>query len=525
MQSLYEDQTHRQAAQARSLLASPALPAERRAALEALFYLLRGPIATTLENRREPFLPVAVQPPGRNVYPWGLERDRLDAYLGRRPGARATLLGPRSVVRETSPETLSRDLATLADYPLLAGLHPDLGPRLESLAAADEPDPFYALPYSVRWPERFLRLYALLDAAAADIASEDPDFAAYLRLRARDLLADDYEGGDAAWVSGRFVALNAQIGSYETYDDALYGVKSFFSLSLLARDAARSDELAAAIGGIQSIQDGLPGTRPRRIRSEVPVGVYNVIADFGQARGANTATILPNDPSHARKYGRTILLRYNIMTHPELFADSVAIYRAAVMPEFADDLTLEGSFYRTLWHEVGHYLGVDQTEDGRAPDAALSPWGDLYEEMKADLVSLHTVARLHADGLIDAPTLRSVRADGVSRVLQRVRPRRDQAYGMMQLMQMNFFLEQGLLTWEPDSGRLSIDYGRYPAVVEDLLGHVLAIQASGDPAVAEAFIDRYDAWDEDVHGRLAEALRSATPYRYRVVRYAVLAPG
>jgi hypothetical protein len=432
--------------------------------------------------------------------------------------------GPALGRAETTPENLRRDTATLTAHPLLAGLHPGLAERLAALAGAAEPEPFYALPYSVRWPEDFLRLHALLDAAATDIAREDPDLAAYLRLRARDLLADDYEGGDAAWVSGRFGALNAQIGSYETYDDALYGLKSFFSLSVLARDAARSDELATAIAGIQEIQDGLPVARPRRVRAEVPVGVYNVIADFGQARGANTASILPNEADHARKYGRTILLRYNIMTDPAAFEHDRAIYRAAVAPAHADDLTQDGDFYRTLWHEIGHYLGVDRADDGRPSDQALAPWGDLFEELKADLVSLHTVSRLHADGLLDETILRSVRASGVRRVLQRVRPRRDQPYGMMQLMQMNFFLEEGLLAWDPSAGRLRIDYERYPAVVDDLLARVLAIQAAGDAAAAEAFIYLYDDWDDALHQRLALALREATPYRYYMVRYAALGP-
>jgi len=38
---------------------------------------------------------------------------------------------------------------------------------------------------------------------------------------------------------------------------------------------------------------------------------------------------------------------------------------AAVGEDQAKELTSDGNFYRTLWHEVGHYLGVDQTKDGR----------------------------------------------------------------------------------------------------------------------------------------------------------------
>ena len=37
--------------------------------LLSLYRLFQGPIAMTLDNRREPFLPVAPQVKGRNVYP------------------------------------------------------------------------------------------------------------------------------------------------------------------------------------------------------------------------------------------------------------------------------------------------------------------------------------------------------------------------------------------------------------------------------------------------------------------------
>lgn len=56
-----------------------------------------------------------------------------------------------------------------------------------------------------------------------------------------------------------------------------------------------------------------------------------------------------------------------------------------------------------------------------SPDLGhLSPWSDLFEELKADLVSLHTAPRLRRAGLLDERTLRSIYASGVRRVLQRV---------------------------------------------------------------------------------------------------------
>jgi hypothetical protein len=92
----------------------------------------------------------------------------------------------------------------------------------------------------------------------------------------------------------------------------------------------------------------------------------------------------------------------------------------------------------------------------------------------------------------------------------------------MQLMQWNYFLENGLLTLDPATGRLAIAYDRYHDVVTALLAEVLAVQSAGDGARAEAFVDRWTAWDEAVHGRVAEALRGAPAPTYRLVRYAAL---
>ena len=505
---LYMLQRHPDALAAADYLAAhPELSSARD-----LFRLNSGPIATTLDNTRAPILSVSPESAARNIYPAGATREALDAYFAAHPARRAELLDTRGVVWAATPENRHRALGALNEYPALDTLHPGLRERLEGA------DTYLAVPYSVAYAEDILFVYDRLNAAAAHVESGDAAFARYLRLRARDLLADDYEGGDAAWVTGDFTGnLNAQIGSYETYDDALYGVKTFFSLSLLVRDRARSDELQAALADIQTVENALPYAHHREVKSDIPVGVYNIIADFGQARGANTATILPNDAWLARQYGRTILMRGNILLNEELFAETHRAFTAAVAPAQANHLTAEGGFYRTLWHEIGHYLGVDQTEDGRELDTALEETSPLYEEMKADLVSLTSARILRQNGRISEAQLRAIYASGIRRVLQKNRPRREQPYGMMQLMQWNWFMDRGVLRFR--DGRLSIDYARYPAAVEALLREVLAIQRAGDRARANAFIDRWSTWSPDLHEVIARNMRESERTRFTLVTY------
>jgi hypothetical protein len=523
-QAVYEQQRHAGALQSSAALTGldrrlGSTPATRN--LLTLYRLFEGPIATTLDNKREPFLPVELTPQGQAMY-GGVAKDEIDAFLTAHPEKRDSILDQRTAARRATPANLKRDLAKLRQYPALDTLHPGLRPELTALLARPDAKTLYAVPYSVAYADEMTQAHALLNEAADAVAKDDWEFARYLRNRARDLLSDDYESGDAAWVTGRFKNLNAQIGSYETYDDAFYGVKTFYAFNVLSTRHEETERLRAAMRGLQALEDSLPYERHKRVREDIPVGVYDVVADFGQSRGGNTATILPNETYLARRYGRTILLRANIMRSPELFEGTSATWEAAVAPAHRNELTSDGNFYRTLWHEVGHYLGVDATKTGQDLDAALQDDADLLEEMKADLVSLYVAEALRRQGYYDDAQLRSVYASGILRVLQNNRPRRDQPYQTMQLMQWNFFAEHGLLAFDPATARLRIDYGKYHDVVGKLLARVLDIQNQGDKAAADRFIEQYTKWDEGVQGAVAANIRGRQRYRFRLFKYAAL---
>ncbi|TFI58240.1 NUDIX hydrolase [Sphingomonas parva] len=519
-QNVYELQRHRSALQIRDALARRTDPHGRN--LGTLYNLFQGPIATTLDNKRVPFVAAEEAPPGKNVYPWGLTKAEIDAYLAAHPGERASLTDLRSIVRRAEMAVLRRDLGKLRQYPVLDTLHPGLRARIERLAKAPDRATLYAVPYSLAYADEMIEAHRLLNEAAAAVEPSDWEFAKYLRNRARDLLSDDYESGDAAWIKGRFKNLNAQIGAYETYDDELYGTRAFYSLSLLA---ARNEEGAAlrkAMQGIQALEDSLPTERHKKVQEDIPVGVYDVVADFGQARGANTATNLPNEAYLAARYGSIILLRANIMRDPNIFRGSGDVFAAAMVPQDAAHLTSDANFYRTLWHEVGHYLGPDVTRSGQALDVALGPDASLLEEMKADLVSLFVARELRRRDYYTADQLRALYASGILRTLQNNKPRREQPYNMMQLMQWNWFLDRGVLKFDATTAKMSIDYDRYHEAVRDLLQQVLALQENGDRAAAEAFIARWGQWDEALHGRIAANVRAQQRYRYRLFDYAVM---
>jgi hypothetical protein len=521
LHNLYLNAQHKDALQQKAALQELAAKGNKDAEKRLTLYrIFKGPIATTPDNKRVPFVAADKPGPGKNRYAWGLTKEKLDAFLKEYPQLEADIFDLRSLVRANTPDNIKKDLAALTKYPVLDTLHPLLKEKLEQ-AKNNPQQRLYAVPYSVAYADDIMKAYELLQKASRTIASTDKDFADYLANRSRDFLSDDYESGDASWVTGSFGNLNAQIGSYETYDDALLGVKSAFSMSILIKDRERSAKLANSISDLQEIENSLPYEHHKKVRSDIPIGVYHVYADFGQARGTNTASILPNESRFARKYGRIILMRYNVLTNPTIVNSAKTIWKAVVAEPFANDLTGQSNYIRTMWHEIGHYMGPSLDKQGRTLDVAMQDNANLLEEMKSDLVSLHSAAFLHDKGVHDDATLRSVYAGGIMRTLQRVKPRRSQPYQTMQLMTFNFFREQGVISFDADSG-LSIDYEKYPKAVTKLLAKLLDIQYQGDKQAADDFIKQYSHWDESVHGAIAKRISNTKQPRYRIVSYEAL---
>ena len=520
LQDVFEESRHADALTVREHLDELEVPSEQQSRLEALrelYQLASGPVIRTLEGERETFAPVLDYQPGRNVYPPGVEAEALRAWIEAHEDV-TDLTATRTVVRRRTGAQLSADRRALARHRWLDALHPRLSDRLAG--PADE-TAFYAVPYSLAYADRLLEASGLLFEAAGDVREGDADLADYLEQRARDLLSNDYEAGDAAWVSGSFGRLNVEVGAYETYDDALLSQKAFHAVSILIRAPEASAELSRAVAELSSFEAALPGGPYGAVRSQIPIGIYDVVADFGQSRGGNTASILPNEAHITRKYGRTILIRRNVITN-EVFLDvAQRRFRAAVADAHTDDLGPRGNFDRTVWHEVGHYLGPKTTADGAVVTEALGELHNHIEELKADLVSLWLMPRLVELGVLDEERRRDAYAAGVLRVLVTTRPERSSPYATMELMQQNWLLERRVLRFDPATRRLSIDYSALPAAVEAMLTEVLAIQRAGDREAAEAFVTRWAVWDDDVQGVLGAALDAVSP-RYFMPRYAVL---
>ena len=322
-------------------------------------------------------------------------------------------------------------------------------------------------------------------------------------------------------MTSAFQDLNAQIGAYETYDDELYGVKAFFGFSLLRQDAKRTAEVRNATrAGCRRSRTRCPTRRIKTVREDIPVVIADVLADFGQCRGTNTATILPNDNDHARRYGRIIVMRRNIMVDSVITESARAAWRAASPPAYAADFDPEETSSARCGTSWVTTSASDRDRSGRPLAQALHEDADTFEEMKADLVSLFLGKELRARGYYTDQALHGLYASGAAHPAQEPTPlrrglRRDAADAVQLVAGARVARDRPGVAPAPHPLR-----PRHEAV-GSLLEQVMAVQSAGDPEKAKAFITRWTTWDAR-HDAIAAAMRATETSRFRLVRYAAL---
>ncbi len=109
-------------------------------------------------------------------------------------------------------------------------------------------------PYSQVYAEQLQKTAGLLSKASE--LAEDSGFAEYLKLRARDLLRDDYLASDMAWMDMKDNRIELVIGPIENYEDQLYGYRTAFSAYVLLKDLNWSKRLARFAQYLPELQKG-----------------------------------------------------------------------------------------------------------------------------------------------------------------------------------------------------------------------------------------------------------------------------
>ena len=436
-------------------------------ALNRLLGIMGGRWDLLDENR--PFAGAEPMPPGHELYPHDLTRDRVEQYVKQHPGDRAAIYDPYTVVRWSNGRLIG-------------------------------------VPYHVEY-KAFLdpAAQALRDAAGL---SDDPAFANFLRLRAAALLTDDYYPSDLAWLDLKNPKFDVIFAPYETYLDDILAVKNSYGASILIRNEEESRKLEVYEKYVPDIQDALPlpaADRPSKRGHLTPMEVMDAPYRAGDLRYGYQAVAdnLPNDPRiHQAKGSKKIFFK-NFMDARVRYV-ILPVAQRLMEPAQAAKASGEGYLAGTLLHEISHELGPTFARVGGKQvdiNEAIGPAYSGLEEAKADVTGMFGLKWLVNHGALPQSRLEEYYASYVAGLFRTLRFGAGEAHGRAETMEFCYLLENRAVNRA--NGRYIIDYARMPDTVAQLAKELLEIEATGDRARAENWFARYGKIPPELTAALA----------------------
>ena len=436
-------------------------------ALKTLLTIMGGRWDLIDENR--PFAGAPPMPPGHELYPHELTRDRIEQYVKQHPEDKAAIYDPYKVVKWRNNRLIG-------------------------------------VPYQEEYKPFLLRMAQALREAAA--LSPDAAFGNFLRLRADALLSSDYYKSDLAWLELKDPKFDVIFASYETYLDDLLGVKTSFGASILIRNEEESRRLAVYQKYVPDIEDALPveaSARPSKRGHLTPMEVMDAPYRAGDLRHGYQAVAdnLPNDPRIHQEKGTKKIFFKNFMDARVNYV-ILPVARQLMQPGQAAKASADGYLSSTLMHEISHELGPDFAQrNGKRVDIreAIGPAYSGLEEAKADVVGMFGLKWLVDHGALPKERLEEYYASYVAGIFRTLRFGTGEAHGRAEMMEFSYLLEQRALGYA--GGRYAIDLARISGVLATLAKELLEMEATGDRARVEAWFTKYDRMPTELKMALA----------------------
>jgi len=352
-----------------------------------------------------------------------------------------------------------------------------------------------AVPYHDEYARLVEGVNHLLNEAAE--LTEDPTLKNYLKLRARDLMTDNYYESDLAWLD-LAGDLEVVIGPYEVYEDQLFSYKAAYEAFICVVDHQESQKLKKVAGYLNELEAYLP--IPDQYKnfnrgSSSPIKVVNEVFAAGDTKAGiqTTAFNLPNDERVREAKGSKKVLLKNV-AQAKYEKCWIPIVNAILAPEPLQKVSFEAYFNHVLMHEICHGLGPGMLtlEDGSKTTVSheLKELYPVIEECKADVLGQYTYLYLIEKGVFPGCTGASALASYLGGMYRSIRFGIDSAHGGGVALQFNYYFKRGAFYQDRD-GKLNLDEEKLVQAIRDLAHELLIIQAHGDYAAAQALVQQY----------------------------------
>jgi hypothetical protein len=432
----------------------------------------------------KPFVGNQPMPPGRGFYIGAgpdpsIAREEIEDFVKEHPDKKREIYSPYTIIKGMVPQS------------------------------ANIPSQPEAIPYHVEFREFLAPMAKDLREAAA--LSDDPAFAKFLRLRSDALLTDDYYASDIAWLDLENPKFDVVFAPYEVYDDSLLGVKTTYGASVMIRNDAESERLALYQKYVPDLQEALPlpaADLPSKRGKQSPMEVVDSPYRAGDLLHGYQAVAdnLPNDPRIHEEKGSKKMFWKNFMDARVNYI-ILPLAQRTMRPDQAAMASGEGYLADTIMHEISHGLGpaFAHTAQGKVQiNEAIGSSYSALEESKADVAGEFCYGWLIDHGVLPKERRNITYTSYVAGIFRTVRFGVAEAHGAGEIMQFNYYVEQGAITRDAATGLYVIDFEKMPVAIASLAKELLEQEATGDRARTDGWFKKYGGMPAELSALLTK---------------------
>lgn len=436
------------------------------------FEINAGPWLRLEENK--PFIGEMKKPDGAGFYPEDMTKQEFEQFLAAHPDMKDALTG----------------------YFTRIDRAPDGGLK--------------AVPYSEAYADLLTQASKLMNEAADLLTSEKAkselargvdytSLAKFLRSRAAAFASNDYFQSDMDWMDIKDNIIDVTLGPYEVYEDNLFNYKAAFESVVAIRNPADSQKLEQLKSFLPAMEKNLPipaqYKNPRR-GTDSPVAVIDVVSAGGDIKAGVHAVAynLPNDEKVREAKGSKKVMLKNI-SRAKYEKILIPIANIMLDPALMEHIDFDSFFNQSLMHELAHGLGPGTITlpDGTKTtvNLALKTLYSPLEECKADVMGLFNNQYLLKQGVITKEQLERQYVVFLPGLFRSVRFGLHEAHGKGNMIQYNWFKDQGAIVLNETTDRYSVDFDKMGEAAMSLTRELCMLQAKGDYAAAQAFVDKW----------------------------------
>src|SRR5688572_8900817 len=196
----------------------------------------------------------------------------------------------------------------------------------------------------------------------------------------------------------------------------------------------------------------------------------------------------------------------------------VPIASVVLDPALMDHVDFDSFFNHSLMHELAHGLGPGTIKlpDGTTTtvNLVLKTLYSPLEECKADVMGLYNNQYLVKQGVLTQQQLERQYVVFLPGLFRSVRFGLHEAHGKGNMIQYNWFKDQGAFTHDPATDRYTMNFDKMGEAAMTLTRELCVLQAKGDYAAAEAFVNQWGTVPPEVErivGKLASIPSDVAP--------------